>query len=495
MSKVPLFSMRQCLDRPDLFGGILAGESWTAWRVLLIAICGERLTDAERIIFEQLTGRPHEPAMQVEEAILVIGRRGGKTRAIAMLAVYFACVKQYQHLLAPGERAVVQILSATKDQAAKAKQYISGALASVEAFADLVENETADTISLSNSIDIIIAAANFRTVRSVTAVLIVADEVAYWRNENSSNPDDEILAAARPSLATTGGLLVQISSPYAKRGELYKSYRQNFGPDGDPLVLVVRAATKTMNPGLPQSVIDRAKERDPAKAAAEYEAVFRSDLESFIAREAVEACVILGRHELPPRAGVRYHGFVDPSGGGGKDSYSMAIAHREGDIVVLDLIREVRPPLSTDAVTAEFAKVFKAYRIKKIVGDRYAGLWPTERFKAHEISYEATELFRSDIYKELLPLLSSQRVELLDHQKMVDQIANLERRIAPGGKDQINHVDGGHDDVANSAGGAVWLASAKKAPMIISQAAIERSMQPDPNYRNRGLHRGLYGNF
>ena len=64
----------------------------------------------------------------------------------------------------------------------------------------------------------------------VTVVAIVADEVAFWRSEYSLNPDKEILDAARPSLATTGGPLIAISSPYGKRGELWNAFRRDFGP-------------------------------------------------------------------------------------------------------------------------------------------------------------------------------------------------------------------------------------------------------------------------
>src|SRR5215471_8181849 len=62
-------------------------------------------------------------------------------------------------------------------------------------------------------------------------------------------------------------------------------------------------------------------------------------------------------HELPRIAGVNYTAFVDPSGGS-SDSMTLAIAHVESDApgakrAVVDLIREVKPPFSPDAVVAE----------------------------------------------------------------------------------------------------------------------------------------------
>ena len=50
-----LITMREALADPGYFGTLLAGDSWQAWRVLLIAIVGEELTDDERVIFKALT--------------------------------------------------------------------------------------------------------------------------------------------------------------------------------------------------------------------------------------------------------------------------------------------------------------------------------------------------------------------------------------------------------------------------------------------------------
>jgi len=50
----PLVTMRQALYDGDLFGRVLAGPSWDKWRALLLAICGERLTDEETVVYESL---------------------------------------------------------------------------------------------------------------------------------------------------------------------------------------------------------------------------------------------------------------------------------------------------------------------------------------------------------------------------------------------------------------------------------------------------------
>jgi hypothetical protein len=57
-----------------------------------------------------------------------------------------------------------------------------------------------------------------------------------------------------------------------------------------------------------------------------------------------------------------------------------------------------------------------------------------------------------------LPVINSGRVELLDLPKLISQLASLERRVARGGRDSIDHPKGFHDDTANSVSGAVLVA-------------------------------------
>jgi hypothetical protein len=113
---------------------------------------------------------------------------------------------------------------------------------------------------------------------------VIADEAAFWLADESANPDVEILNAVRPGLATTNGPLIIISSPYARRGAVWDTWRRHYGVAGDPLILVAQGASQTFNPTLPESVVDRALERDAASASAEYLAQFRTLNHSLPAR-------------------------------------------------------------------------------------------------------------------------------------------------------------------------------------------------------------------
>ena len=470
-----LVTMRQALESQAYFGGLLAGKSWAAWRILLIAMVGEELTEDERVTFTALTGRNSEPLEPIEEFWGIVGRRGGKSRAMAILAAWLAACCDHRAVLAPGERGVLPIMAASVVQAASSFAFISGAFRASPHLRDLVETETADTLSLSTGVDVSVRPASFRTIRGVSAVGAICDEIAFWRSDDSANPDREIIKALRPSLATTAGPLICISSPHAKRGELYSTFKRHFGSAGHPSILVAKAPSRVMNPGLSQRVVDRAYEEDPEAASAEYGAEFRGDLAIFVSRDAIEAAVTSGVIVRPPIEGVTYFGFVDPSGGS-SDSMTMAVAHNEKERVVLDCIGDRKAPFSPEAVVTEFAALLKSYRITTVEGDRYAGEWPRERFGTHGITYRVADKVRSELYLAFLPMLNSGRLDLLDNQRMVAQFVGLERRTSRAGKDTVDYSPGSHDDVANSVAGALAMLASDREPGFIGfyRSEVER---------------------
>jgi hypothetical protein len=428
--------------------------SWENWLAFLAALFALPMSAEQFKIYQQCTGRTAPPSEPACEAWLVCGRRAGKSFVLALIAVYLAAFHDYRRYLSPGERGTVLVIATDRKQARTIFRYIRALLTEVPMLSKMIEREDRETFDLSNSVTIEVGTASFKSVRGYTIVAALCDEIAFWPTDDSAQPDYEILDALRPGMATIpNAMLLCASSPHARRGALWDAHRRHFGKDGDT-TLVWQAPTRTMNPSVPQRIIDEAAERDPASAAAEYGAQFRSDVESFVNREAVEACVSVGVRERPPMSGVTYSAFVDPSGGSA-DSMTLAIGHQEDDVVVLDAIRERRPPFSPEDVVLEFAELLKAYRVTEVQGDRYSGEWARERFNHHGIRYELAEKPKSDLYRDLLPTINSRGIELLDDPRLIAQIVGLERRTARGGKDSIDHAPNAQDDLANSVAGVV----------------------------------------
>ncbi len=461
----------------NLFQPWFAGPSWHPWRTILKAAFGLPMSDGERAFFRTIAER-EPPSQQVRELWVIAGRRAGKDSVASLIAAHAAALFDQRDRLRRGERALVMCLACDRDQAKIVLGYTRSYFDDIPMFGKLVSRRVANGFELSNGVDVVVATNSFRSTRGRTVLLAIFDEAAFWRDELSATPDEETYQAIKPGMATLpGSLLVGISTPYRRSGLLYKKWKQHYGQDVDD-VLVVRAPSIVLNPTLDQIVIDKALEEDRAAASAEWLAQWRSDIENFISHEVVEGAVVSGRHELPPVAGVRYAAFTDPSGGSA-DSMTLAIAHAEKDgRVILDAVRERKPPFSPDGVVEEFADLLDSYGCRRVHGDRYAGEWPRERFRVHGITYDQSEKSKSDLYLESLPLLNSGRVELLDLPRLISQLCGLERRTARSGKDSIDHAPGGHDDLANAVAGAVTNALTAKKPLVVSEEVLRKAALP-----------------
>jgi hypothetical protein len=474
MRREPLLRRRltilDAIDDPNIFAHAFQNAgSWSSWRTFLACLFGLPLSEEQRELFNQCTGRQKPPEDECSEAWLVIGRRGGKSFTLALIAVFLASFRDWRPYLGPGERATVMIIAADRKQARVCMRYVNGLLHSVPMLLRTVIGKTMDRIDLTNRVTIEVHSASYRTTRGYTLVAALCDEIAFLpHDEGSGEPDYEIINAIRPGMATIpGAMLLCASSPYARRGALWDAWKKYYGKDGPTLVW--QAPTRVMNPSVPQSIIDQAMDEDPASAQAEYLAQFRTDIEAFVSREAVLACVDPNTRERPPMPGTKYQAFVDPSGGS-SDSMTLAIGHRHGekgrdksnDLAVVDCIREIKPPFSPQAVVIEFADLLKSYRVTKIEGDRYGGEWPREQFRQQGIQYELAPKPKSAIYQAMLPVLNSRRADLLDHPRLISQLCSLERRTARGGRDSIDHAPGSHDDVANSVAGLLTMLTQKR---------------------------------
>jgi len=159
---------------------------------------------------------------------------------------YFAACVDWRRLgyLRPGEVATCLCLACDRAQASIVRRYAQSYFTQVPMFRPLVTRETSEGLELSTGAELIVLASNFRSVRGRSIACVVLDEVAFYRDENSSNPDLEVYQALTPSLATLpGAMLIGISTPYRRAGLLYQKFRDHFGREDDD-VLVVRGPSR-----------------------------------------------------------------------------------------------------------------------------------------------------------------------------------------------------------------------------------------------------------
>jgi hypothetical protein len=444
------------------------------WTVIWKAVDGLELSERELVLYRRHTGREEAPRVACRELWMLAGRRGGKSENIMLRETWRAIGRMWKDTLSAGELGTIPVIASDRKQARNSLRYLKG-LARHAIVAPYVKVIKQDSVEFHTGAIVEVHTASFKASRGYTMPDVVLEECAFYQSEESANPDEEMLKAIRPAKLTVGDARIYgISTPYARRGILYKAYTEHWGKEQDR-VLVVNASTLALNPTIPVEEVEEALADDPASGASEYGVeglvAFRTDVESPLSREAVDAVMMPGRIEMAPERGRRYVAFVDPSGGS-QDSFTLAIAHSEGGRAVLDLVRETRPPFSPKAVVKEYAATLGSYGLSAVTGDRYAGLWPRESFAGHGVTYHLSEQTKSELYRALVPAVNAGQVEILDLPRLRAQLVGLERRTAWGGKDSIDHAPGGHDDCANVAAGCLTLAA-------VGSAAEEVPVDPE----------------
>ena len=279
--------------RQEVFGRWFKDQAtWQAWFAFLAVLFALPMTPEQLAIYRRCTGRTEPPTQPHRESWLVCGRRSGKSFTMSLIVMYLAVFREWRQFLAPGERATIMVIAASRDQASEILQYLKAFFHDVPILRRLIESETADELELTNRARIAVHSASSARTRGFAIAVAICDEVAFWQTDvGGANVDKEILAAIRPGMSQFGehAMLLCASSPYAKRGALYEAHQIHFGKDGDP-VLVWKAPTRAMNPTIAQAEVDKAMERDPADAMAEFMAEFRSDIQSFVQIETVRDC-------------------------------------------------------------------------------------------------------------------------------------------------------------------------------------------------------------
>jgi hypothetical protein len=460
------FTIERALADEHLLGAALGSlETWATWVAVLKAAFGLKLTRSERRVFETVAGsrKPPRQKQKCREVWAIVGRRGGKSRMAGALAVYLALFVDHSARLAKGETGYVLVLAPTVAQSKLVFSYAKGFIESSPILRQQIESIIAHEIRLKGNIVIAVHPASFRSVRGRTIVAAVLDETAYWNDEASALSDVEAYRAILPALATTGGMLIGISSPYRKSGLLFTKHRDHFGKDDDD-VLVVAGSSKLFNPTLSDKIIAAAERDDPEAARSEWGAEFRSDINALLDDDVIDAAIDYSRPlELPFRRGVSYVAFADASAGR-HDAFTLCIGHAEERRFVADAVRGRKPPFDPGEVAREYAALVKNYGLTKIVGDAYAGEWVAGAFRDCGLSYEPSPLPKSAIYVETLPQWNQARVRIPDMPSLVKELRQLERRVHRGGKDSVDHPRNGSDDYANVVAGALYLAIRAESP-------------------------------
>lgn len=432
------------------FDALHPGASWAPWRTFVAVLEGEPLSAAELGLFQACTGRLQPRPGGYAEAACVVGVQSGKSKVAGTLAGHAALTSE------AGTHALMVAQDHRGSMRAVAR-YAREPFERLDAFRAEVARETGDTLELRRGTYLSAYPCRPAALRGLRACIVVLDELSFYVSTEGRPVDVEMLRVARGRLATTGGKLVILSSPYAQSGALYELHRRHFGREDSP-VLVWQASAPAMNPTLPVDYLERMAEADPDAYRSEVLGEFRPGIATLFDPDAIAEAVEEGVRERQRAPGVHYVGYADAASGSGADSFAVAIAHRDRDRAVLDVVRAWRPPFNPSGTIAEASELLKRYGVTTVRGDRYAPGFVAEGFRVNGVRYEPSERTTSETYLELLPLVNARAAVLLDLPDLLRELRGLERRRGPSGRDRVDHRPGAHDDRACASAGALVLA-------------------------------------
>ena len=485
---------------PALFGRIFGGPTFANWRAVARMLEGAPLDEAQTSLYREITGRTDAPTEAFSEAYIIKPRRAGGTLFAAAMGLH-AAIQDYRERLGPGELATVAMIASDRRQARQLTNYVKGLIADSPIIAAEVTAMTAETITFAHRVQLEVHTTSFRSTRGYSYAAVILDELAFFRDDFSANPDVELVRAVRPGLANLKGRLLGLSSPHSRRGHLFAMYQAHYGKRSD--VLVIAAGHAQLNPTIDPKVVERAMLEDPEAARSEWYGEFRSDVGQWLADELIDAALEPGRLKRGAKWGAA--AFVDVSGGR-HDASALAIAHAERGTEgrpnsVLDRLECIPAPHEPAAVVEGFAKMLKERGLHRVTGDRYGANWVADSFSKCGIRYDSSELDKSAIYCEVLPLFAERRVELISDKRLITELRLLERRPRAGGRgDSVDHPPRGHDDAANACCGALWMAARKRALKISDEMLRRASMPRRPEtilarrfVRDIAAHRAIVG--
>jgi len=351
---------------------------------------------------------------------------------------------------------VMIVAPETKRQAGIVFDLIRDKLEASPVLCKMIRNITQTHISLDNGVEIQIYPCSIGKVRGESLICFIGDECAHWKVKGV-DVDIDVLDSARPGLDFEHSKMIKISTPWMMRGEIFQDYKQYYGkPNSD--VLVFRGGTKLFRPQYSDRKLERAKKRSPIAYRTEHLAFFRKDLSTMFDPFVVDKAVGHDRPlELPAVDGVSYVCFVDVAGGGGADSYALAIAHLETNKIIIDCVRSRPPKFNPEEVTAQYSRLLAGYGVREVQGDKYAGDWALNAFQKHGIYFQKSEKTKSELYLEAETVFNTDRLSLPNREKLIIEFKNLIRKARSGGRDSVDVTGSEHDDESNCVVGCLHL--------------------------------------
>jgi len=401
------------------------------------------------------------PGQIKNEAVLALGARSGKSFLSSICALYEATRGEYQKYVSKGEYIYIAIIATREKQAIAIIQ--TNCLRMLEnspVLKKMISKTTELEITLKNNIKIVSGPCNSTALRGLAIAVLILDEISFYRIEGPK-ADETIFNSLRPRQAQfPNNKLFLISTAGAKQGLFFNYFEQGFSvPDR----LTCQASTDYVNPVIPIAFLEKEKKRDIDNYMREFEAIFAEKVEAFLTLELIRSALKFAG-DLKPRGKGKYKAGIDQSGLSGRDRFSFAISHREGEKIYVDAVRSWNTK-DFKVILEEISKLKDIYNLKDVLIDQYAQAYVSIALK--EIGLIAEK--RPSLAEVFTNLKSLALMDCLFLPASPEIEQSLQNTIAFYGKSNrltIAHersVTYGHGDIADAISSAVFASSKEKA--------------------------------
>lgn len=372
----------------------------------------------------------------------ICNHNSGKTllAAVAALYVCFVLEERYRRKVRKKEKWYVVTIANDQSQAKLALNNIRQLLIDSQ-FAKEITRETATEIEISNGCVFQAIPASARASRGKAVVMVIMDELAFSIEGDANRGAKAIYTALSPSIAQFGGdgRILELSSPWLTDGLFYEHYCE--AQSGEyKFMQAINIPTWEINPNLPWgcNFLEAELKRDPEKFWVEYGAQFSKNLSALLAPEVVEAAVDKKRGILLPQRDFQgtYYLALDPAKGGvGRDNYTAAIVHYEGEMLIVDKFHSFdadfeingKKEVNIKGVEQWIVEHHKAYGFKEIVLDQFnsASTIQTlaEGFPISELTWSVSTKMKA--FSKMRQLFNAGLISLYPHEVAIKQIKNL----------------------------------------------------------------------
>jgi phage FluMu gp28-like protein len=334
----------------------------------------------------------------------------------------------------------------------------------------MIKRETLTLIEFKNGsiIYCLPAGDNGDNLRGFTADVVVIDEGAYV--------SDEIFPVINPMLATTGGKLIIIGTPWGVNNQFYRIFTEpkKYGFSAYKFKSID-------NPNISEKFLEREKKSLPMMMyLQEYEAEFVDEADSYLPYNIVKGCINedLQERDLPVKGFKYYMGF-DPSRHGSDDNVVVILEKSPTTTQVIYIKENVGgKSLSQQAnYIQDLNKIFNFHKI--LIDETGMGGGLVDILKERGIPVEGVTFSiksKEQIFNNLKMNMSMGRPKIPKNQKLIKQLTELKYEYSDSGYIKIySPYKTGHDDYPTALALALYGMKAKTQDVLfdISKSVFE----------------------